>query len=747
MAKRKYRRKGQRLSVWEEMDWSVQPETAKSVTSVILIILGLIILLGIFGLAGVTGKFFLRLSTDLWGLLGYLIPFIFLTYGVGLLIKSERFQIKPMTVVGTVLLMIFLPALIHPVGGAIGGGIRSLFVAMVGFYASLILLFGLTIVGLLVTMNTSIVDLWQRIKPESGGEASGGGVRVNENGARASVFTLPNRQAPQPHSSMIQPFQGGDKTWNFPPLDLLETGSGKATSGNIPKNVDIIQKTLSDFGVPVAMGDVNVGPTVTQYTLKPGTSVKLNQITARANDLSLALAQHPIRIEAPIPGKSAVGIEIPNKTFATVSLREVLESEECKASKSNLTLAIGRDVAGQAVAADLKQMPHLLIAGATGSGKSVGINAMILSLLYQNSPNDLRLILVDPKRVEFTHYNDVPHLLCPVVFDVDKTVSALRWAVAEMDRRFRVLQETGRRNIEAYNQNPPNGKLPYIVIFIDELADLMAQAGNEVESAIVRLAQMARAVGIHLVVATQRPSVDVITGLIKANITNRIAFAVASQIDSRTILDASGAEKLLGKGDMLWLGNDLGKPKRIQGVLITDKEVDKITNFLKNESAPQYDETILSYHTPSQGGVGGGGDMSSSDDLYNEAKEVVVMAGKASASLLQRRLRVGYARAARLLDMLESEGIIGPADGAKPRDVMIDPVALEHERNQASMPMNQAPQAHFAPTPSGFSRPTSPEPQYTQEPALPQAPQYPADGPDEFTINGGTENDVDNFGR
>lgn len=723
---RRYRRKGQKLSIWEEMDWSVEPETARSVGAVVLIILGIIILLGLFGLAGAFGNFFLRLSTDLWGILGYLIPFFMVGIGVILLLNRENLKLKPMMLVGIALAMIFLPALIHPMGGMIGTGVRALFESMVGFYAALILLFGLTVISVLLVFNTSLVKLWQRLK--TGGEESS--IKVND-GGRAAVFTtLQNRQ--NPSGSMIKPYSDGEKAWNYPPIDILEPGSGKATSGNITKNVEIIQKTLADFSIPVSMGDVNVGPTVTQYTLKPAAAVKLNQITARANDLSLALAQHPIRIEAPIPGKAAVGIEIPNKVPAMVTLREILESEAFKNTKSNLTLAMGRDVAGAAFAVDLKEMPHLLIAGATGSGKSVGINSMILSLLYQNSPADLRLILVDPKRVEFTHYNEIPHLLCPVVFDVDKTVSALRWTVAEMDRRFRLLQETGRRNIEAYNQSPPNGKLPYIVLFIDELADLMAQAGNEVEAAIVRLSQMARAVGIHLVVATQRPSVDVITGLIKANITNRIAFAVASQIDSRTILDASGAEKLLGKGDMLYLGNDLGKPLRVQGVLVTDKEVDNVTKFLKNERSSQYDETILTYHASVQGGVGGG-ELGADDELYQEAKEVVVMAGKGSASLLQRRLRVGYARAARLLDMLEAEGVIGPAEGAKPRDVLIDAISLEHERAQTNTPMN----SQFS---RESSRPNTSNNWHQPAPAQPQHQNYPpvhpqnSAGPDEFQV-------------
>lgn len=722
MGKRKYRRKGQKLSVWEGLDWSIEPDTTRSVVSVILLILGLIIFLGMFGLAGVFGAFFIHLSLNIWGVLGFLIPFIFITFGVLLLLNREGMQIKPMTIIGTVLILIFLPALIHPFGGGIGSNIRHLFESLIGFYAALILLFGLTIVAILLTFNKSLKDFWNKVGHRNGE----GSVRVNQPGT--PVFTtLGNRPTQQPPASF-----SGDRPWQYPSVDLLDASSGKANSGNINKNVEIIQKTLADFGVPVTMADVNVGPTVTQYTLKPAPAVKLNQITARSNDLALALAQHPIRIEAPVPGKSVVGIEIPNKEKALVSLREVLEDERFKGVKSNLTLAMGRDVSGHVNAVDLKNMPHLLIAGATGSGKSVCINAMIVSLLYQNSPDDLRLILVDPKRVEFTHYNGVPHLLTPVVFDVDKTVSALRWAVSEMDRRFRVLQESGRRNIEAYNDKPASGKLPYIVIFIDELADLMAQAGNEVEAAIVRLSQMARAVGIHLVVATQRPSVDVITGLIKANITNRIAFAVASQVDSRTILDASGAEKLLGNGDMLYLGNELGKPKRIQGVLITDKEVDKITNFLKAESAPQYDESIVSYHSSVERGVGGGaGEISGGDELYENAKEVVVMAGKASASLLQRRLRIGYARAARLLDIMEENGIIGPAEGAKPRDVMIDPTSLDHERAQARTPMNQGfpgQQQQSQYKPSGFQQQYN-QPNYPQSQSQPQETPPPQNRP------------------
>jgi S-DNA-T family DNA segregation ATPase FtsK/SpoIIIE len=374
-----------------------------------------------------------------------------------------------------------------------------------------------------------------------------------------------------------------------------------------------------------------------------------------------------------------VGIEVPNKVPAIVTLKEMLASNEFKqaSNKSNLLIALGRNVAGEPVIIDLKKMPHMLVAGSTGTGKSICLHALLTSFLYQNSPAKMRLLLVDPKRVEFTMYNGIPHLLAPVVTDVDKTVNVLRWAVSEMERRFKLFSETGRRDIESYNQNPaspaggpPEGKMPYIVIIIDELADLMSQAANEVEAAIVRLAQMARAVGIHLIVATQRPSVDVITGLIKANITTRIAFAVASQIDSRTIIDQSGAEKLLGKGDMLYIGADCPKPRRIQGAFIQEKEIKAVTEFIKRKGMAVYDESIINFRTNKKGVAGEIGDIN--DDLYEDAKALVIQNGKASASLLQRRMRIGYARAARILDLLEDEGIIGPAEGAKPRDILVD---------------------------------------------------------------------------
>jgi S-DNA-T family DNA segregation ATPase FtsK/SpoIIIE len=450
------------------------------------------------------------------------------------------------------------------------------------------------------------------------------------------------------------------------PLTLLEESSDKPTSGDINANRDLIKLTLENFGISVEMADISVGPTVTQYTLKPDSGVKLSAITSLSNDLALALAAHPIRIEAPIPGRSLVGIEVPNKAVARVHLREILESEGFQKRTSNLALALGKDVTGLPWVVDLERMPHLLVAGSTGSGKSVALNGVILSLLYQNNPADLKFILVDPKRVEFSIYQHMPHLLTPIITEVPATVNALKWLLGEMDRRFTVLAAAGFRNIQAYNQKSVE-KMPYIILVIDELADLMVAAGSEVEAAIIRLAQMSRAVGIHLILATQRPSVDVITGLIKANITARIAFSVASLTDSRTILDSSGAEKLLGRGDLLYVSAEVTKPKRLQGAFIGDDEIREVVNFLKNKATPEYVNEII--EKPGRGL--GGFDDASDDPLYPDVEHLVLTSRKASASFLQRRLKVGYARAARLLDILEARGVIGPGDGAKPREVLL----------------------------------------------------------------------------
>jgi len=460
--------------------------------------------------------------------------------------------------------------------------------------------------------------------------------------------------------------------WKLPPTDLLEETTATVQSGGIEANVKIIKKTLEDFGITADMGEVNVGPTVTQYTLRPAVGVKLASVVSLKDNLALALAASSLRIEAPIPGKSLVGIEVPNANPATVRLRELIESDDFKDAPSNLTFALGRDVAGHPMIADLEKMPHLLVAGATGTGKSVCVNAVLTSFLYRNSPDELRFVIIDPKRVELQMYNNIPHLLTPVVTDSKAAINALKWSVSEMDRRYTLLSEAGNRNIQEYNAHGSHPRMPYIIVVVDELAQLMSLAKADVETAIVRLAQMARAVGIHLLLATQRPSVDVVTGLIKANITSRIAFAVKSQVDSRTILDISGAESLMGRGDMLYTTPELPKPKRMQGPFLSTKELGRVIDFIKEQSGPvTYQEEIIEKPKAGTGmSISNGDDMD--DEMIEAAIDEIRRARKASASLLQRRLKLGYARAARILDILEERGMIGPAEGAKPRDIYLD---------------------------------------------------------------------------
>lgn len=463
--------------------------------------------------------------------------------------------------------------------------------------------------------------------------------------------------------------------WEYPPLSLLADRPGaKADRGDIKKNASIIEKTLESFGITARVAEVNLGPAVTQYALEIALGTKLSKITSLASDLALALAAPTgqIRIEAPIPGRNLVGIEIPNKTLEFVTLKQMLQSDKMRHAKSKLAVALGLDVSGQPIIADLAKMPHILIAGTTGSGKSVLINVFISSLLFRSTPNEIKLIMIDPKRVELTGYNGIPHLLTPVIVDVDKTLSALKWALSEMDRRYKVFAEVGVRNIDSYNELSGFQALPFIVILVDELADLMAYAPVEVEDAITRLAQMARATGIHLVIATQRPSVDVITGLIKANVPSRIAFNVSSMIDSRVIIDMPGAEKLLGRGDMLYIPPDQAKPSRIQGTFVSEGEIGKLNGFLKSKGIPvEYTEEVLTMPTSWKKSGGSSQGADGKDDLFIEAVRVVCQYDRASASLLQRRLSVGYARAARILDQLEEAGIVGLGEGSKPRDVLV----------------------------------------------------------------------------
>lgn len=452
------------------------------------------------------------------------------------------------------------------------------------------------------------------------------------------------------------------------PIDLLDHRISKAQTGDVEENKEIISSTFHQFGVDVEMDATATGPTVTQYTLRPSKGVKLAKIINLQNDLALALAAHPIRIEAPIPGKSLVGIEVPNEKVATVSLRELLESKEFAMRKTPLSVPLGKDVGGKVDVISIEKMPHLLVAGATGSGKSVCVNTFIISLLYQNGPDDLKFIMVDPKRVELTAYEGIPHLLTPPITKVEDTVNALKWTVREMERRLDVLSKFGARDIISYNEKAEE-KMPKIVVIIDELADLMTTSGREVETSIVRIAQMARATGIHLILATQRPSVDVITGIIKANIPGRIAFSVASQTDSRTILDISGAEKLLGRGDMLHLSAELSKPKRVQGAFVSEDEVTRVVDFLKEKGTPDYNYAIT--ESPKGTTIF---DSSDDDDdpLLDDAVKILLDAQKASTSLLQRRLKIGYSRAARIIDILEDKGVVGPNEGSKPREILIE---------------------------------------------------------------------------
>ncbi|MBE6878567.1 MAG: DNA translocase FtsK [Ruminococcaceae bacterium] len=470
-----------------------------------------------------------------------------------------------------------------------------------------------------------------------------------------------------------------------PPITLFDR-AGRKSAGDIENelktNAELLVNTLASFGVQTKIIDISRGPSVTRYELQPLAGVKISKITSLADDIALNLAASGVRIEAPIPNKAAVGIEVPNKASSSVNIRTIFESKEFKDSKSPLSIALGVDIAGNVVVADLTRMPHLLIAGSTGSGKSVCINAVITSFLYKSSPEDVKLILIDPKVVELAEYNGIPHLLMPVVTEPKKAAGALGSAVAEMEKRYKLFAETGVREIKSYNKLAETRedleKLPYVAIVIDELADLMMVAGKEVEDYICRIAQKARAAGMHLIVATQRPSVDVITGLIKANIPARIAFAVSSQIDSRTILDGGGAEKLLGMGDMLYLPLGAAKPIRVQGTYVKDEEIGKVIDFIKTDYVVNYNEEMISSMeniaaaTGSKSGAAAAdSDGEQRDEMIHKAIETVVDAGQASTSLLQRKLKLGYARAARIMDEMEEMGIIGPYEGSKPRQVLI----------------------------------------------------------------------------
>lgn len=688
---------------------------AKWTTGIVLIAFGLITGLAAFGLAGLAGTAIFGFGFSVLGVAAFLLPVLLV--GTGLSIMLERTFVAPLTATGIGLIIIatltFLGIITDAMGGAAGAALGGAAAELFGVAGAIILLLAVIAIGTIIATDVvALLKMFQgaadsfatRIKKvemprlpekrareeeedeaEEEEEVETEEDEQEEAPEREPVVTMFNRNETPVGEVSIQNF---DAEYEAPPLSLLGEDKGKPGVGDIKANANIIKRTFQNFGISVEMDEVSVGPTVTRYAIKPAEGVRLQKIIGLQNNLELALAAHPVRIEAPIPGKSLVGIEVPNAAKAMVGLGGVIAAPEWSASKKPLLSAIGRDIAGTPQYVNVAKMPHGLIAGATGSGKSVAIHAVITSLLYRNGPNQLRFIMVDPKRVELTLYNGIPHLLTPVITDPKKAIFALKWAAKEMDRRYGILEECQVRDIESYHQTiyEPAKKrrskelpeaMPYIAIVVDELADIMQTYPRELEAAIVRLAQMSRAVGIHLILSTQRPSVNVITGLIKANVPTRLALQVASQIDSRTILDGSGAELLLGAGDMLYQSADMQKPVRIQTAYISEQEVKKVVAYIKQHNAGSLSSLDLGSGT---GGTGvheandaimlAGDDDDVDDDMYSAAREAVEEAGRASTSYLQRKLRIGYSRAARLMDLLEEKGVIGPADGSRPREVL-----------------------------------------------------------------------------
>jgi S-DNA-T family DNA segregation ATPase FtsK/SpoIIIE len=703
----------------EPQEPQLHPDTKNSIWAIGLICIGIVLVLAGFAKAGPAGALIYRGLDALLGW-GYFILPIALFFAAIVFLFAGRKKIAGMTMIGALLFILSFLGLVEIAspgnGGWLGlilGSLRTPF----GTTAADVINIFIFIIAILVTANVPLKVRWPKTVSEDAEESDepllvtgteedeteNGGNKEDADKKQSGAKKGKNAEEDLEEISVAEHKDAKDSgkprkikmpvftDYVPPPLSLLNVDSTKPTTGDLLAHANIIKRTLDSFGIPVEMGEINVGPAVTRYTLKPAEGVKLSRITALNADLALALAAHPIRIEAPIPGKSLVGIEVPNKTAALVRLGSLMNYPEFNAS-GPLGFVLGRDVSGEPIFANIEKMPHMLVAGATGSGKSILVHSLLTSLLYKNSPQTLKMVLIDPKRVELSIYDGIPHLISPVITDNKKAVGVLKWAISEMERRYELLQKAGSRDIKSYNAANASEALPYILIGIDEMADLMTSYGRDVEGSIVRLAQMARATGIHLLLATQRPSVEVITGLIKANITSRIALQVASQIDSRTILDTSGAEKLLGHGDLLFISAELSKPKRIQGAYITEDEIKAVANFVRDnnkvEMVEQEEPDIEKGGPAALGAIGGpagaqtfdafmengaGGDED--DDLFDEALAVVLEAKKASASLLQRRLKVGYARAARLLDLMEAGDYIGPGDGAKPRDVNEDKIS------------------------------------------------------------------------
>ncbi len=626
-----------------------------------------------------------NLIVSFFGWTGILLPFVLVVAGL-LLTKLKTPVNEPNVLVGGILLLLSLMGLLRQ--GSLGKQIWEGTASLITGLGALIIILGGLLISLVVLFNTSIdqvvqvfLRLLEIIKTYLFGFRKAG-EKFSEIKPKVKISGVSPAMEPEQRGKPIEEGLPGltktipavqTKIWQYPPLSLLaDEFGGKADRGDVKANADVIEKTLESFGISARVAEVNGGPAVTQYALEVALGTKLSKITALSNDLALALAAPTgqIRIEAPIPGRSLVGIELPNHSPEFVTLKKMLTSDSLKKTKSKLNVALGLDVSGTPLAADIARMPHVLIAGATGSGKTVCLNSFICTVLFRASPNEVKFILVDPKRVELIQYNGIPHLLTPVIVEPEKVVSALKWAIGEMDRRYKLFAETGVRNIDAYNELSGFIALPYIIIIVDELADIMLFAPVEVEDTICRIAQMARATGIHLIISTQRPSVDVLTGLIKANIPCRISFAVSSMVDSRVIIDQGGAEKLLGRGDMLYIPPDQAKPTRIQGALVSEPEIQKVIAFLRKQAAPAYTEEVTTMPVKTLRG-GMVGTTEEKDELFNEALRTVCQYDRASASLLQRRLSIGYARAARILDQLEAAGVVGPAEGSKPRDVLI----------------------------------------------------------------------------
>ncbi len=707
-------------------------ETVDTITGIIFLVLGVFFVMASVGHAGLVGEKLYAVFEFLLGVGYFLLPVISIILGISFL-KSLHHNLAGPKYIGGLLFLISGLGLIELLsvrllaeskGGKIGYLIATPMKNLFAFETSLVFLGALFFISLIIIFDTSIrMSLMGRFfsmfkkkqelpvlaeETEQPGKTSDISKQVElaenkqntdeeEKSQSKKMFGIFSKESAEefvPQNKSRSEFHG---VYAPPPIDILEQDKGKPGVGDIKANANIIKRTLQNFGILVEMDEITIGPSVTRYALKPAEGVKLSRIVALQNDLSLALAAHPLRIEAPIPGKSLVGIEIPNTTKTTVGLGTLLSSSEFQTSDKPLLVSLGKGISGKSHFSNLAKMPHLLIAGTTGSGKSVTIHTIITSLLYRNSPEAMKFIMIDPKRVELTLYNKIPHLLTPVITDPKKTILSLRWAAKEMNRRYDILEENSVRDIQSYHKNilePSKGKnkdedkkidpMPYIVIIIDELADIMQTYPRELEAAIVRLAQMSRAVGIHLILSTQRPSVNVITGLIKANIPARIALQVASQIDSRTILDMPGAEKLLGQGDMLYLSGEMSQPSRIQSAYISEDEVKNVVKYLVDQYRDEISyelnltpETASSERNPIFDGsdVSLGSDTESLDDenddeMYEEARRTVIEAGKASTSFIQRKLRVGYARAARLVDMLEERGVIGAGDGARPREVL-----------------------------------------------------------------------------